>query len=119
MKLKHPMLPTQGDADGHALCPDSGPAHVTAPYTRLWSYSWLFSSLSLDRGLPESTAQFDSFLDPQHLVSIVLGQGEKFDKYLLISEKESVKELKCGFLPELLFRTATCTLPPLETNFFN
>lgn len=61
---------------------------------------------------------FDSLLDPQYLASIVLGQSEKFDKYLLISEEESVKELKCGFLPELLFRTAMSTLPPVEANLF-
>lgn len=114
-----PYFPTRGNANGRTLCPDTGPAYLTAPHTQLWSYSWLFSSLSLDCELPDGRAQFDSFLDSQHPVSTVLGQGEKFDKYLLISEKESVKEIKRGFLSELLFRTATVPLPPGGTFFFN
>lgn len=63
------------------------------PTSQHHTHSFGATLLSLDCGLPDGRAQFDSFLDSQHPASTVLGQGEKFDKYLLISEKESVKEM--------------------------
>lgn len=56
----------------------------------------VFTSLWAPRG---QGPWFDSLLDPQYLASIVLGQSEKLDKYLSISEEESVKELNVGFCP--------------------